>query len=70
MKQRLQKLRLNSESVALLEQSIIQPTPTADEAQTDPSPEAMAKMMHTVEKGVPPQSTPDQVFHSLFFRNF
>ncbi|KAJ8964862.1 hypothetical protein NQ314_004581 [Rhamnusium bicolor] len=51
MKKRLQNLRLNSESMALLEQSIIHPVPDADEAQAEPSPETMAAMMHTVEKG-------------------
>ncbi|XP_018579108.1 proteoglycan 4-like isoform X2 [Anoplophora glabripennis] len=66
MKRRLQHLQLNSESVALLEQSIIHPQPRADEAQTEPTPEVMAAMMHTVEKGVPPLSTPDQVFNTLF----
>ncbi|CAH1117416.1 unnamed protein product [Phaedon cochleariae] len=66
LKSRLQQMRLNSESMALLEQSIIQPEPTADEAQTDPSPEAMATVMHTVETGVTPQADPDEVFHSLF----
>ncbi|KAJ8920123.1 hypothetical protein NQ315_011780 [Exocentrus adspersus] len=66
MKKRLQHLQLNSESVALLEQSIIHPEPRADEAQAEPTPEVMAAMIHTVEKGVPPQSTPDQVFNTLF----
>ncbi|XP_057671726.1 uncharacterized protein LOC130903561 [Diorhabda carinulata] len=66
MKQRLQQLRLNSESVALLEQSIIQPEITADEAQSEPSPEAVATVMHTVETGITPDATPDQVFNSLF----
>ncbi|XP_072384006.1 uncharacterized protein [Diabrotica undecimpunctata] len=66
IKQRLQQLRINSESVALLEQSIIQPEVTADEAQYEPSPEAMANVMHTVETGITPEATPDQVFNSLF----
>ncbi|XP_028132975.1 uncharacterized protein LOC114328344 [Diabrotica virgifera virgifera] len=66
IKQRLQQLRINSESVALLEQSIIQPEVTADEAQYEPSPEAMAGVMHTVETGITPEATPDQVFNSLF----
>ncbi|XP_074039680.1 uncharacterized protein [Leptinotarsa decemlineata] len=66
VKQRLQQLRLNSESMALLEESIMQPEVTADEAQSEPTPETMANMMHTVENGISPRAAPDQVFHSLF----
>ncbi|VEN58704.1 unnamed protein product [Callosobruchus maculatus] len=69
MKRRLHNLRLHSESMALLEQSIINPQPTADEAQAEPTPEIMATMMHTVETGVSPQSAPDQVFNTLFQEN-
>ncbi|KAG5890568.1 hypothetical protein JTB14_012696 [Gonioctena quinquepunctata] len=65
-KQRLQQLRINSESIALLEQSIIQPPPCADEAQTDLVPEAMATVMYSVEKGATPEADPGRLFHSLF----
>ncbi|CAH2008339.1 unnamed protein product [Acanthoscelides obtectus] len=69
MKRRLHSLRIHSESMALLEQSIINPQPTADEAQAEPAPEIMATMMHTVETGVSPQSAPDEVFNTLFQEN-
>nr|CAH7725451.1 unnamed protein product [Callosobruchus chinensis] len=69
MKRRLHNLRLHSESMALLEQSIINPQPTADEAQEESTPEIMSTIMHTIETGVSPQSAPDQVFNSLFQEN-
>ncbi|CAH1112264.1 unnamed protein product [Psylliodes chrysocephalus] len=66
IKHRLQQMRLNAESVALLEQSIIKPEVTADDAQEELSPEAIASVMYTVETGIKPESSPDQVFNSLF----
>ncbi|KAG5890566.1 hypothetical protein JTB14_012694 [Gonioctena quinquepunctata] len=65
-KKRLQKLRLHSESMALLEASIVRPITTADDVMADPLPEMMANMMHTVENGISPRAAPDQVFHTLF----
>ncbi|CAG9772247.1 unnamed protein product [Ceutorhynchus assimilis] len=66
VKRRLQKLRLNAESIMLLEESVVNPTPTADDAMTETPPEALATIMHTIESGVSPDCAPDQMFHSLF----
>ncbi|KAL1514309.1 hypothetical protein ABEB36_003586 [Hypothenemus hampei] len=65
-KKRLQKLRLNTDSMKLLEESVINPAPSADEAMTETPPEALATIMHTIESGVTPECAPDQVFHTLF----
>ncbi|XP_066149468.1 uncharacterized protein [Euwallacea fornicatus] len=66
LKQRVQRLRLNAESVMFLEESIINHTPTADEAIVETPPEVLACIMHTVESGVAPECPPDQIFHTLF----
>ncbi|RZC34903.1 uncharacterized protein BDFB_005477 [Asbolus verrucosus] len=66
LKKKLQNLRLNSESIALLEQSVIYPAPTADEIETEAPPEVMASVIHAVEKGATPDSAPNQIFNSLF----
>ncbi|XP_060527603.1 uncharacterized protein LOC132702821 isoform X2 [Cylas formicarius] len=66
IKKRLRKLRMNSESMALLEQSVVNPMPTADGALSETPPEAIATILHAIESGVAPQCTPDQVFNSLF----
>ncbi|KAH1005463.1 hypothetical protein HUJ04_006444, partial [Dendroctonus ponderosae] len=65
-KKRLQKLRLTTESILLLEESVVNPVPTADEALTETPPETLANIMHTIESGVTPECDPDQVFHTLF----
>ncbi|KAF7264125.1 hypothetical protein GWI33_000606 [Rhynchophorus ferrugineus] len=66
IKKRLQQLRLNSESMALIEEAVISPTVNADEALGETTPEAIVQIMHTVESGVAPECAPDQVFHTLF----
>ncbi|XP_066246852.1 uncharacterized protein [Euwallacea similis] len=66
LKKRVQRLRLNTESVMLLEESIVNHTPTADEAMIETPPEALVRIMHTVESGVTPECPPDQIFHTLF----
>ncbi|XP_074039681.1 uncharacterized protein [Leptinotarsa decemlineata] len=65
-KQKLQQLRINPESIALLEESIVYPQPCADEAQAELRPEAMATVMYSVEKGASPDVNPEQLFNSLF----
>ncbi|XP_030749857.1 uncharacterized protein LOC115877717 [Sitophilus oryzae] len=66
MKKRLQQLRLNSETMALIEESVINPVATADEALVETAPEALVQIMYTVESGVTPECAPDQMFHTLF----
>lgn len=52
--------------MALLEQSIIQLEPTADEALAEPTLDSMARVIQTVETGISSQAESDQVFNSLF----
>ncbi|XP_050300647.1 uncharacterized protein LOC126739149 [Anthonomus grandis grandis] len=66
VKKRLQKLRLNTESMILIEESVVNPPATADEPIAESPPETLANIMHTVESGVTPACPPDQVFHTLF----
>lgn len=66
LKKRLQALRLNSENMAFLEQSVIYPPVTGDEAQAETTPEVMAALMNSAEKGVMPNAPPVQVFNTLF----
>lgn len=66
LKKKLQRLRLNAEPVSLLTQSVIHPAPTADEVDAEAPPEVMATVIEAVEKGATPESSPNQIFNSLF----
>lgn len=66
LKKKLHELRLSSQPMRLLAQSVALPMPTADDAMEDTSPETMFSIIHAVEKKTTTDVAPNQIFNSLF----
>ncbi|CAH0555421.1 unnamed protein product [Brassicogethes aeneus] len=68
-KQKLQQIRMNSETMAMLYKTILNPSPSADEAQYEPTPEMMVSIMQAIERKVEPTVDPTRQFNALFTSN-
>lgn len=66
LKKRLQDISLTPDAVAILQESIMHPIPTADEEQEDIQPEFMAALIHTEERGVALATPPTHLYNVLF----
>ncbi|XP_049823209.1 uncharacterized protein LOC109600066 isoform X1 [Aethina tumida] len=68
-KQKLQRLRLNSEAIALLYKMVTSPNASADDPVIEAPPETMIYLMNAMERKIEPTVDPTVQFNSLFTVN-